>query len=199
MAHRKGGFRSAELGLVLAVGTKPPGGVVADVRRVGRSGYRGVDRRIEARPVLRDLDEGVFEAGKVDEVLEVVRVLEDVPGAHVVRASLELVQRMVLFVLLDEPEPELPEECVPAREEERGLVGLTLGPTLCGTGGHKRHGVPDDLLFGGFPVLRERLRKQPGVGPDLVKEGPAVLAVTVEDDRGVRPEDRFRSRSNIFK
>src|SRR5271169_1607367 len=106
---------------------------------------------------------------------------------------------MVLLVLLYEPESEFPDERTPGEERKGVPAGLSLGPALRRVLRHERHRVVHGFLFREFTTVDERLRREPDEGFDGVQEGPALRAVAVEDERGVRSEDRFWVWSNIVK
>ena len=87
-----------------------------------------------------------------------------------VQPRLKLVQGMVLFVFLDKPKPEFPDEVLPFLEGERVFCGLALGSALCHILRHEGHGKANGLLLGQLPGLVKRFRKEPEVRPDGVEE-----------------------------
>src|ERR1700761_5164465 len=160
-----------------------------EVRRLGGRRDGEVNRRVESGAVLRDFDERVFETGEVYEVLEVVRIFKNVAGAHKIPAGLQFGQRVVLLVLLYEPEPELPDEVGPGREGEGNFCGLAFRPALRCVFRHIGHGKMHSLFLRGCAVHQETLRDEPDVRLDGVQEGPALRAIAVENEGGVRSED----------
>jgi hypothetical protein len=179
------------LRLILTVSPKPPTGIVLEVRGIAGGGDHMVDHWVEPSSVLGDFHELVFKASELDQILEVVRVLVDVRGAHVVATSFEALQCVVLLVFLDEPKLELLDKGLPGSEREGGLSGLALCPPLRRVFGHEGHCVANCLLLGRLTALDECLREQPHVSPDGMQKCSALRTIAVEDKWGVRSEDRF--------
>jgi hypothetical protein len=152
-----------------------------------------VDLQVEPGAILGDLDESVQVTGRYGQFLEIVRVLVDVTGALEIRAGLKLGEGLVLFVLLDKPEPELGLELGPGGERE-WYGGCT---PFCPSGSrvlrHEGHGKLDEFFLRDEPVRHESFWNQPVIGEDGVKEHPSLHPVTVKNGRGVRSKDRFWS------
>ena len=105
--------------LVLAESACAPAIVIGEVGGGPRRRDRDIDLRVEPGVILGDPDESVRVTGCYGQFLEIVRVPVDVAGALEIRAGLKLGEGLFLFVLLDEPEPELGLELGPGGERER--------------------------------------------------------------------------------